>query len=210
MNKGLTKIILAILLLLPLCANATPIDVNIYSDETIEDGDVYGTVNIYDTPPDQTTVTMTGGDIEYCNIYDTANLNFSGGEILLVATYNNSKATINASTAGGGFELYDYSQVHLYDAGNFTNVQIFDNAELHVYGYDFSYDPSTTGTREIYGTWENGQSFKIALRQPSDYDPYTQVILHEIPEPSTISILGLLVLLVRKRGDRFLSRVKNP
>jgi len=97
-----------ILLLCGGLVQATPVDVNIYSDTVIEDGDEYGTVNIYDTPPDQTTVTMTGGDISYCNLYDTTSLSFAGGDISLVTTYNSSSATVDVITTTG-FNLYDNS-----------------------------------------------------------------------------------------------------
>ena len=78
--EKLLGFVFAVLVLLPVCANATPIDVNIYSDTTISTG-VYGTVNIYDTLPDQTTVTMTGGQVNSVYLYDSAILDYTSGHI---------------------------------------------------------------------------------------------------------------------------------
>ena len=206
MKTGLLTIIFAILLM-PICANAMVVDVNFYSDATIENGDVYGKVNIYDTPPDQTTVTMTGGDISYVNIYDTANLNCSGGEILLVTTYNNSKATIN-SDSGAGFDLYNNSQVHLYGGGFSNSALIYDNAELHIYGYYLEY--IIAGPDWVEGFWQpNDLFFRIFIRNSPYGTLRNNIFLHEIPEPSTFSIMVLLALFARRRGDRFLSKVKR-
>lgn len=180
--------------------NATLENRDIYSDAIIESGD-YGTVNIYDsldTIPVQTTVTMTGGEIDYCHVYNTAILNFEGGDIFVVISHDDSNVTVDATTLPTVFELYDDSKVHLHNGFNTPNIQIFDNAELHVYGYGFEYDPTITGTNGISGFWENGEAFSIGLRQPSDYDPYTQIILHEIPEPTTLLLFTFGGLFLRK------------
>jgi hypothetical protein len=177
-------------------ANALPVDVNIYSSTTIEDGDEYGTVNIYDTLPDQTIVDMTGGDISYCNVYDTANLNYGGGEISLVSTYNNSSAIANVDVSTG-FCLYDESKVYLYELGSSSSIFIYDDSELHIYGYNLEYE-ETALPNWVTGQWENGQSFQIYLRNITSYDP-TQVFLHEVPEPLTLFFLVSGSLILRKK-----------
>ncbi|MFA5293872.1 MAG: hypothetical protein WC496_12695 [Phycisphaerae bacterium] len=197
--KKLVGAVFAVLFLLPVCANATPIDVNIYSNATISSGE-YGTVNIYDTPPDQTTVTMTNGQIEYCNIFDTSVLNFSGGNVLVFSLYDTSNIFANATTSPG-FDLYNDSIAYLHSLGNFINVRIYDNAKIHIYGTSLQLLIPEGTSGAVKGYWENGQSFTIALRNTGDFNPLTQVVLHEIPEPSTIFIFGLLSLFIRKRGN---------
>jgi len=172
---------------------------NVYSDTTIASG-VYDTVNIYDSldvPPIQTTVDMTGGEIDYCNVYDTAILNFEGGDIFVVISHNNSTVTINNNPSPAVLELYDNSKMYLYNgaAGPF-NALIYDNAELHIYGYNLNYD-ETPSPNWVTGQWENGQDFKIYLRNIYSYDP-DQVILHEIPEPATFLLFTFGGLLLRK------------
>ncbi len=186
-------------LFLPFCVNATPIDIDIHNTTTISSGE-YGTVNIYDTPPNQTIVAMTGGDISYGNVYNTAILNCYGGELFFPRIYDNAIVTIYNIDYIASVELHGNGQLHIYDGGSASSVsiQIFDNAELHVYGYGFVYNPSVTGTNAISGFWGNGERFTLGLRQPSNYDPYTQVILHEIPEPTTFLLMSVVALYLRK------------
>ena len=174
---------------------------DIYADDTIQNGDVYDTVNIYDSldvPPVQTTVDMTGGDISYLNVYDTANFNCYDGDLSFLYVYENAAATINNLNYIASIELHNNASLYMHGGVSSVSIQIFDDAELHVYGYDFEYDPSIIGTNSITGFWENGESLEILLRQPSDYDPYTQVILHEIPEPTTFLLFGLGSFFLRK------------
>jgi len=51
---------------------------DIYSDTDIYSG-FYDFINIYDTPPDHTTVNMYGGSSDYITTYDESTLNFYGG-----------------------------------------------------------------------------------------------------------------------------------
>src|SRR6056297_2637998 len=66
------------------------VDWDIYDDASIRDGDVYLTVNIYDNPPEQTVVNMTGGDISLCSINNSATLNYTGGDISTLQANNQS------------------------------------------------------------------------------------------------------------------------
>jgi len=52
---------------------------DIYSDAVIEDGDDYWTVRVFDSPPDHTTVDMTGGTANGILTYNASTLNISGG-----------------------------------------------------------------------------------------------------------------------------------
>jgi len=196
------KQIITMFLLFVTCQFAWGAVTNIYSDTTIGSG-VYDTVNIYDSldvPPVQTTVDMTGGEIDSCHVYDTAILNFEGGNIFLVTSHNNSNVTINSVPSPDVFELYDNSEIYLQNGDYYTTVQIFDDAVLHIYGYNFDYDPSITGTNAVNGFWGNGEALRIALRSTPgvDYDPYTQVVLHEIPEPTTFLLFTFGSLLFRR------------
>ncbi len=171
---------------------------NIYADDTIQNGDVYDTVNIYDSldvPPVQTTVDMTGGDISYLNVYDTSVFNFNSGSIGALTMNNSSIANLYSSDTPTMY-LYDNSQIHIYNGSLGSSALIYDNAELHVYGYDLEYD-ETPSPNWVTGQWENGQDFKIYLRNIYSYDP-DQVVLHEIPEPTTFLLFTFGSLLLRR------------
>ena len=63
-EKAMKTKIMTILVVVKLLivSQVQAIDVDIYSDTVIQEGDYYDTVvNVYDTPPDHTTVDMTGG-----------------------------------------------------------------------------------------------------------------------------------------------------
>lgn len=196
---------LTIVFLIFICgafAQATVVDANIYSDTTIQAGDEYGTVNIYDsldTPPIQTTVTMTGGSIANCHIYDTAILNYTDGEIVWLVAHGNSIANIH-SDYDYGFQLEDSSKIFLHNGASnlgasFTSGS--DNAQLHIYGYNLIYTlatPSSPGL--VDGYWENNQVFHFVIRASTDVTP--TVILHEIPEPLTFILLATGGILLRK------------
>lgn len=53
-------------------------DWDIYNDTDIHDGN-YGLINIYDTPPDHTTVNMYSGSADYISTFNSSTLNFYGG-----------------------------------------------------------------------------------------------------------------------------------
>lgn len=79
---------------------------NIYSDTDIHDGN-YGLINIYDTPPNSTTVNMYGGLADYISTFDSSTLNFHGGNAE-VGAFGTSMINIlggnveHATTSGNG------------------------------------------------------------------------------------------------------------
>jgi len=204
MEKGVGySILLAILFLLPVCANATTID--FYNDGTIVDGNYFDQVNIWN----DATVDMTGGYVASCDTFDTSVLNYLDGGIQWGVTHENSILNVY-SGYDTDFQLENCSKVFLHNGS--LNFQVSftsgsDNAILHIYGYDLNYTPSVIGS--IDGYWESNQvfNFNIMVRHSADVTP--TIILHEIPEPSTFCILGLLALFMRKRGDAFLQRTNK-
>jgi len=195
--KKLSRVLslFAFLFLLPLCANATTVD--FYTDGTITDGDSYTTVNIWDTA----TVDMTGGNVSACNINNFASLISDNGSIGIIACCDNSTADI----LGGSFDvayLAEDSKMCIYGGiwsnGTDIDIYMYDNSELHIFGYDLEHtDQYILHGRTldaITGYWENGQEFTIILSGPA-VDNY---FLHEIPEPSTMSLLSLCAFFIKK------------
>lgn len=91
-TKAIT--ILAALMFLPV--SQVQAVLNIYSDAVIQEGDYYDTVvNVYDTPPDYTTVDMTGGFVHNLRSYDSSIINMTGGEILTLGAYITSIANVS-------------------------------------------------------------------------------------------------------------------
>ncbi|OXU16214.1 PEP-CTERM sorting domain-containing protein [Sedimentisphaera salicampi] len=159
------------------------VDWDIYDDASIQDGDVYLAVNIYDNPPEQTVVNMTGGDISFCNIFDSAQLNCSGCEISFLDTYNNSVVSVNANAGLDLIDMYDSSTVFLHNgAENVSNIRIYNDSLLHIYGYSLKIEPLWVEGYSVDDEW-----FTINFR--NSFTPKDHIILHEVPEPATVLLL---------------------
>jgi hypothetical protein len=70
---------------------------DIYNNAVIQEGDVYWTVRTFDTPPEHTTVDMTGGRAYGIHTYDASTLNFSGG-LTEVTAYEESIVNVSGGT----------------------------------------------------------------------------------------------------------------
>jgi hypothetical protein len=200
MKTRLWKIIFAVLFLVPVCAKATTIDFN--ENGTITDGNVFDTVNIWDNA----NVTMTGGVVAFCNTYNSGILNYNDGDLHFLYTYQTSQAWLYANESTE-CRIYDQSIVHLYNGGLVASALIYDDAELHIYGYNLEY--IIGGPDMVEGFWPDNQFFSIFIRNSPEGALRDNVFLHEIPEPSTLSLLGLFVLFTRKRGDFSSSGIKR-
>jgi hypothetical protein len=150
MKKRLAKIIFAILLLLPVCAQAT--DITFTSDGTIQAGDEWMNAYIYDTPPEHTTVTMTGGSVlDHMGVRNASTLNMSGGNvggmgasefatvnisggsIGALSIYNNATATISQNA-----DIYVatalWSGIINMNGGIITTLNAMENSTLNLRG----------------------------------------------------------------------------
>jgi hypothetical protein len=196
---------IGLVLLLTVCQITWGTVTNIYTDTTIESG-TYDTVNIYDSldaPPIQTMVDMTGGLIYSCDVYNTAILNFNDGEIGTI--YTNNSSIVNMSSVNTPtMYLYNDSQIHIYNGSAGPSVSLYDNAELHIYGYNLDYD-EIPSPNWVTGQWENGQDFTIYLRNIYSYNP-SQVVLHEIPEPTTFLLFVFGGYVLRRNRNHFISK----
>jgi hypothetical protein len=177
------------ILLLPVCANATTID--FYNNGTITDDDVFDTVNIWDSA----NVTMTGGDVFWCYTHNTSTFTYYGGygDLSVILMYDTSIVR-NYADWTPTMELYGNSQMHIYNGHIGSSVSIYDDAQLHVYGYSLSFTYP-----EINGFWPDGQHFSFYIRNTGgEFNPDEQVFLHEIPEPTTLLLFGIGTFLLRK------------
>jgi hypothetical protein len=135
-----------------------------YSNGTIQDGNTWMNVSIYDTPPAHTTVNMTGGSVtDVMKVYDASTLNMSAG-LVRGALWANDQSTVNisggsvrnlsagdnatvnfsgnasADASAGGFGIFN-----VY-GGTIYQLTGYDSAVINLYGgaitYDIGVEPS--------------------------------------------------------------------
>ena len=254
MKQEIVTIVLLIILLVVCRSWAT--DIDFYEDGVIEIGDVYRNVSVYDTPPDHTTVDMTGGIVDLIATYDESTINISEGTINTLNSYQSSKINLFGISSTYWITANDNSQIKIFDdawlaadlfirnsasaeiSGGYFNGMIgvensgtisvtggdidrisvegfgtvnltggfvkedltaADSGIINIYGY--SLFKSTTGGIWDYGfvsgEWQNGETFEVSLY---DSETYSHVLLHEIPEPGTLFLLGLGSLLLRRKN----------
>jgi hypothetical protein len=199
----LLKFVFAVLFLLPVCANATPIDVNIYGNTTISSGD-YGAVNIYDTPPDQTTVIMTGGTAESIWAYNSSIFNImQNGNVPWVVSAQDTSTILISGGSISSVQLVDSSIAHISGGSITGSLTTVGAATVHIYGKNFNFTLRySNGPGWITGNWSDGSSFSIYYR---NYEPFpgTHLFLHEIPEPCTLGLVGLGFFILRRNIKTF-------
>lgn len=211
--KKLLWTILAILVLLPVCAEATGVD--FYSDWTIQTGDYYGYPSCdYIALHDSATVTMTGGNISArFAAYDTSTFKVQGGLVSSsLLFYDSSVANITGGTINGGLNMYNNSVLNIsggtlagFDLISDSTVanlwggqigRIYSHGIVHLYGQNIEIEPYYIDDLYIHGLWGNGTPFEFIAFRAIPYN--SQFVIHEIPEPTTLSLLLLGIVAVRK------------
>jgi hypothetical protein len=194
--KTRISILLAILLL-PVCANATIIDFNDHETGTIQTGDYYDYVYVWDNA----NVFISGGEIGwFLSAHNSSYINMTGGLSTTLDAFDNSVIEMTDGTIRGA--NIDNSSIMYLSGGHVFDAifSIHDNAILHVYGKDFLYTPGGGyGFGWLSGRWADDSEFKILFRYlPEAFPPSSSVILHIVPEPCTIGLIGFGLLLMKR------------
>jgi len=180
-----------------------------YSDGVIQPGDAYDIVEVHDTPPFQTTVDMTGGDVGRSDnydsglfAYDSSTVNISGGRVTYLRTYNSSSVNISGGWVGDwevqSIRAHDTSNINVYNGANlvgdsFGSLDVFDSAVLNVYGgllnlFVVAWDSSVVNVHGGY-LFQLGQGANSTV---NIYGGYMEVFGRNIvvPETATMNIYG--------------------
>ena len=180
-----TKILLIIAVVVLLVVDKVQaVDVDLYSDGVIEDGDVYNVVRIYDTPPDHTTVDMFGGSIQAFDTFDSSTVNVYGGEILWSVISRDSSA-VNIYGGIINFEslfVINSSTLNIYGGhllvGNSPGFS--ESSMVNIYGYGFE-----RGINNLTGFLSDGSSFTF---NELPFSQYSRMNLVEVAEPLVVEI----------------------
>ena len=111
----------------------------------------------------------------------------------------NSYAILEGGTVND-LLVKEMAAVELYEGAIIGNILAQDDGIIKIYGYNFLYDESggTYGGGQLLGFWLDGRELMIDFADAqNDSTYYNHVIL--IPEPVTLLLLGLGVVMVRGR-----------
>jgi len=150
MKTKLFAILAVVILFLAATAQAYP-NWDIYSDTDIYSG-TYGLINVYDTPPDNTTVNMYGGLADYIGTHDsstlnmfdghtelqamdTSTINISGGEVSLALAWQYGEINISSNAQINGVDSRNFSVISIY-GGNVELIGALDSGTVNLYGGD--------------------------------------------------------------------------
>lgn len=185
------KVILIILITLavPCQLRAYP-DKDFSSSGQINDGDYWNNVNIHG---DDTVVDMFGGWVLSVTTYDESTFNYRGGTLEGPLTCSDN-STVNIWEGGGSTVVEEDSVLNLI-AGHGSDLSATGGL-INLYAYDVIYDSSIGGCG---GGIIEGKYYYDDSYFGYDLYPGTYSYINIVPEPVTISFLGLGWLFLRKR-----------
>jgi len=154
-------------------------------------------------PYDSSTVTLSGGSVKHISARDSCTMEISGGKVNNdLDAYNSSNVTISGGTVAG-LVVHDSSTVTI-SGGQVGLLYIYETSTVAFDGQDFilgtglSLDGDRVlGTGVLSGKWFGGTAWTVNI---SANDPGATILA--IPEPATMSLLGLGGLGLIGRGFR--------
>jgi hypothetical protein len=188
-----TKILVTVLVLVVLGGRTQAVDIDFYSDATIDNGDVYEIVSVYDTPPDFTTVDMIGGSVYVFQTYDYTTVNLYGGELTgQVAMWDSSTMNIYSGSVALDTPQFTDSSVLNIHGGNVSMGAPYTEGSsiINIYGYDFGPLGFT-----LTGYLSDGTPFEFTELTHAQ----SHINLIVIPEPATVFLLAVGALALRRR-----------
>ena len=219
MREKIIDILILMLLSPALCLATLATNIDFYTDGVIQEGDEYRYVGVYNNAK----VDMTGGIvIVQLGAYDSSTVNISGGVLNGVFTSGASTAStlnLSGSMQADGVRIWGSGTLNMF-GGTIGSVQIDNIANLYggiisdyllatstvnIYGYNFQYNPLAGDYRggQLTGFWMNDTPFSMDLYYDDTpggglVDTWSHIVL--IPEPATLLLLGLGVLMLKKRN----------
>lgn len=177
----------------------TQADTDWYSGtNNVQEGDSYDNTYVWN----DATVDMTGGTLLSLDLLNSSAAYISGGDITQgLYAWNDSTVDISGGTVGWNLNASDNSTVNLH-GGTITDwLYATDNSLVNIHGYGFSYDPDGGDWNggQLTGFWVDDSALTIDFLDNIDVDSTYYDHVNLVPEPTTLLVLGLGALLMRKR-----------
>ena len=190
----------------------------IVEDTTIDAGSSFNSqgISIADGVDGPTTVELVeGGSVKGFEVTENSKLIIDGGtSTYLSGVSDNAQLIFRSGTLGcSDFELCGVidpvavlfasgtSQLHFFAGEIDGPLQLRDMSAAHFYGRELQTN-DFGGFELVTGEYSNGEDISVFVHPFADSEP--QILLHEIPEPASviISTLGMLLAIVffRRRG----------
>lgn len=153
-----------------------------------EGGDIGHDLETYDL----CIVNMSGGEVSNdVRLFDGSTMNLSGGYVQeTIDVHGSSKLYFSGGEIFDSLTCHEFGTAHVSggtiygDLG--THLRVRDSGTIHVYGYGLA-----MADQWLTGSLADGSSISI----PTEIFDNGQILLHEVPEPSTAVLAGLGLLL---------------
>jgi hypothetical protein len=136
------------------------------------------------------------GTYDHINVINNSVLDVDGAKIDSIFSWDDSRINFYDGTLGYGYVGGD-SEFHYY-GGDIQSYLYYDfesdniYGKIHIYGTGLHFDH-----KWVRGTLLDGDPLNLYIRV-SSIDP-ERVVLHEVPEPATAAILGIGLILARRK-----------
>lgn len=166
---------------------------------------------------DSSMLNYYGADLHSILCDHQSTLNYFDGMASLSLSGNSNIYITGGNIAGISYNddfPFPRCSSHLsISGGTFSGmVSLIDESVADIFGYGFVYDPDGwvnddprfRGKEggELRGYWANGDPFTIKFVDTFGNHSYSHITLYEIPEPTTLSLLALGAIFMKRRNYR--------
>lgn len=174
-------------------------DITITTDRQLSSDAQFIVVNVNGTDEGIPHVMITGGCIGTLIVNGSSKITMQGGTISndfwVFDPENLDDDDVIRCPYGNNIYLNETSTMVMSGGIVEGHISIAAGAKMDVYGLTFQELPDGRGNVRLLGYWQNNKPLDLYFAANS----FDRVVLHAIPEPATILLIGLGGLLIRRK-----------